>query len=69
VLFINVFVLKRKNKRVIEKIVIKQSYVSKNFRGSKYNLIKENVRFTTPIQQLHNPSHEGGSHALGPTLM
>jgi hypothetical protein len=30
----------------------------------------ENVRFTTPIQQLYNnPSHEGGSHILGPTLM
>jgi len=26
----------------------------------------ENVRFTTPIQQLYNnPSHEGGSHILG----
>jgi hypothetical protein len=31
---------------------------------------KENVRFTTPIQQLHtNPSHEGGFHTLGPTFM
>jgi len=31
---------------------------------------KENVRFTTPIQQLHNnPSHEDGSHTLRPTLM
>jgi hypothetical protein len=30
----------------------------------------ENVRFTTSIQQLYNnPSHEGGSHILGPTLM
>jgi hypothetical protein len=33
-------------------------------------MIWENVRFTTPIQQLYNnPSHEGGSHILGPTLM
>jgi hypothetical protein len=39
VLFINVFVLKRKDKREIEKIVIKQSHVSKNFRGSKSNLL------------------------------
>jgi hypothetical protein len=32
--------------------------------------IKENVRFTTSIQQLYNnPSYEGGSHILGPTLM
>jgi hypothetical protein len=31
---------------------------------------KENVRFTTPMQQLHNnPSHEGESHTLEPTLM
>jgi len=31
---------------------------------------KENVRFTTPIKQLYNnPSHEGGSYILGPTLM
>jgi hypothetical protein len=34
---------------------------------------RENVRFTTPIQQpYNNPSHEGdegGSHILGPTLM
>jgi hypothetical protein len=31
---------------------------------------KENVKFTTPIQQLYNnPSYEGGSHILGPTLM
>jgi hypothetical protein len=31
---------------------------------------KENVRFTTPIQQLYNnPSHEDGSHILGSTLM
>jgi hypothetical protein len=30
----------------------------------------KNVRFTTPIQQLYNnPSHEGGSHILRPTLM
>jgi hypothetical protein len=30
----------------------------------------ENVRFTTPIQQLYNnPSHEGGPQILGPTLM
>jgi len=30
----------------------------------------ENVRFTTPIQQLHNnPSHEGGPYTLGLTLM
>jgi hypothetical protein len=35
-----------------------------------YVLDMENVRFTTPIQQLYNnPSHEGGSHILGPTLM
>jgi hypothetical protein len=43
-------------------------------KGLKYNFIfvyiKENVRFTTPIQQLYNnPSHEGESHILGPTLM
>jgi hypothetical protein len=32
--------------------------------------LRENVRFTTSIQQLYNnPSHEGGSHILGPTLM
>jgi len=31
---------------------------------------KENVRFTTSIQQLYNnPSHEGESHILGPILM
>jgi hypothetical protein len=30
----------------------------------------KNIRFTTPIQQLHNnPSHESGLHTLGPTLM
>jgi hypothetical protein len=30
----------------------------------------KNVRFTTPIQQLHiNPSHEDGSHTLGPTFI
>jgi len=30
--------------------------------------VEENVRFTTPIQQLYNnPSHEGGPHI--PTLM
>jgi hypothetical protein len=30
----------------------------------------KNVRSTTPIQQLYNnPSHEGGSYILGPTLM
>jgi hypothetical protein len=30
----------------------------------------KNVKFTAPIQQLYNnPSHEGGSHILGPTLM
>jgi len=30
----------------------------------------ENVRSTTPIQQLYNnPSHEDESHILGPTLM
>jgi hypothetical protein len=34
------------------------------------NWFEENVRFTTPIQQLYNNlSHEGGSHILGPTLM
>jgi len=34
------------------------------------NKNKENVKFTTPIQQLYNnPSYEGGSHILGPTLM
>jgi hypothetical protein len=33
-------------------------------------IYKENVRFTIPIQQLYNnPSHEGGSHILGSTLM
>jgi hypothetical protein len=31
---------------------------------------RKNVRFTIPIQQLYNnPSYEGGSHILGPTLM
>jgi len=31
---------------------------------------RENVRFTTPIQQpYNNPSHEGESHILGPTIM
>jgi hypothetical protein len=30
----------------------------------------ENIKFTTPIQQpYNNPSHEGGPHTLGPTLM
>jgi hypothetical protein len=30
----------------------------------------KNVRFTTPIQQpYNNPSHEGGSHILGSTLI
>jgi hypothetical protein len=33
-------------------------------------IFKENVRFTTPIQQLYNnSSHEGGFYILGPTLM
>jgi hypothetical protein len=37
---------------------------------NQYIYIKENVRFTTPIQQLYNnPSHEGESHILGSTLM
>jgi pterin-4a-carbinolamine dehydratase len=36
----------------------------------KIYMYKENVRFTTPIQQLYNNlSHEGGAHILGPTLM
>jgi adenine-specific DNA methylase len=31
---------------------------------------KKNVKFTTPIQQLHNnSSHESGSYTLGLTLM
>jgi len=35
-----------------------------------YIYIKENIRFTTPIQQLYNNlSHEGGFHILGLTLM
>jgi hypothetical protein len=35
-----------------------------------YIYIKENVRFTTPIQQLYNNlSHEGGFHILELTLM
>jgi hypothetical protein len=34
------------------------------------SFLKENVKFTTPTQQSHNkPSHEGGPHTLGPTLM
>jgi hypothetical protein len=34
------------------------------------HLLKKNVRFTILIQQLYNnPSHEGGSHILGPTLI
>jgi len=33
-------------------------------------ILRENVRFTTQIQQMYNnPSHEGGSHILGLTLM
>jgi hypothetical protein len=32
--------------------------------------LKEDVRFTTPIQQRHNnPSHEGGSHILRLTFI
>jgi hypothetical protein len=39
-----------------------------HIRNYQNNL--ENVRFTTPIQQLYNnSSHEGGPHTLGPTLM
>jgi hypothetical protein len=31
---------------------------------------KENVRFTTPIQQMHNnPSNDDGNYTLGTTLM
>jgi hypothetical protein len=41
-----------------------------HIRNPKYNKQKENVKFTTPTQQSHNnPSHEGGPHTLGPTLM
>jgi hypothetical protein len=39
---------------------------------SRFSVIfyKENVRFTTPIQQLYNhPSHEGEPHYVGATLM
>jgi hypothetical protein len=37
---------------------------------SKGFYLLENVIFTTPIQQLYNnPSHESGSHTLGPTLI
>jgi hypothetical protein len=33
-------------------------------------ITQENVRFTTPIQQLYNnPLHEGGPQYVGPTLM
>jgi len=39
-------------------------------QGPLIYLDRKNVRFTTSIQQLHNnPSYEGGSHTLGPTLM
>jgi hypothetical protein len=40
-----------------------------NNHSSRY-IKMENVKFTTPTQQSHNnPSHEGGPHTLGPTLM
>jgi hypothetical protein len=39
-------------------------------RNHSIYIYMENVRFTTPIQQLYNNlSHKGGSHILGPTLM
>jgi hypothetical protein len=45
-------------------------FLSHGVNPTHYGAHPENVRFTTPIQQLYNnPSHEGGSHILGPTLM
>jgi hypothetical protein len=49
---------------------LKSTWLSFSFSFLFFLLKMENVRFTTPIQQLYNnPSYEGRSHILGPTLM
>jgi hypothetical protein len=49
-------------------LFFKKTKKKKNFSNTQKK--NENITFTTPTQHTHNtPSHEGGPHTLGPTLM
>jgi hypothetical protein len=64
-----ILVMSKNTDAVISNICIRIMQLS--FLGICIRIIRmKNVRFTTPIQQLHNNlSHEGESHTLGSTLI